>query len=429
MITNERQYRISKAKLGELTEAADSFDVKEATGRVGSGVLAKAELAALESEVEVLSSQIKEYEALKSGAVSLLEAESLEALPTLLIKARIAKGMSQRQLAEAMGLKEQQVQRYESEGYASASLKRLKEMATALELDISQIAEFRPDRRSDRPSDIDVQWELFPVKEMYRRNWLKGFDGSLSAAMAQRVELAKAFVQEAMPRRQPAFLRHKARFGAEMDQYALWAWQCRVLLLARAVGLPTGFSRNSLSDDWFKGLVKLSQEEDGPRRAKHALKEIGVPLIVEPHLPQTYLDGAAFLLPNGDPVVGMTLRYDRLDNFWFVLIHELVHVRDHLRKGKLEDIFDDLESKPDELERKTDQLAGDILIPETEWETALPRYVRTEESIAEFAESLGIHPAIVAGRIRKEADNYVILSDLVGRGEVRKQFPDVPFAQ
>ena len=173
--------------------------------------------------------------------------------------------------------------------------------------------------------------------------------------------------------------------------------------------------------------MNLSREDDGPRHAQNALREIGIPLIVEPHLPQTYLDGAAFLLPSGSPIIGMTFRYDRLDNFWFVLIHELVHIRDHLRKGKLEAIFDDLESEPDELEKNTDKLAGELMIPDEQWETALPRYLRTEETVIDFAQEIGIHPAIVAGRIQKEANNYVILSKLVGRGEVRKQFPNVQF--
>ena len=68
------------------------------------------------------------------------------------------------------------------------------------------------------------------------------------------------------------------------------------------------------------------------------LAHSGIPLVVEPHLPQTYLDGAAFLLPAGRPVIGLTLRYDRLDNFWFVLFHELAHVVKHLRKDRLEAI-------------------------------------------------------------------------------------------
>lgn len=429
MIMNERQYRITKIKLSEFAEAVDSFDMDEATQRTGSPVLAKAEIDALRSEVDALSDQLKEYEALKSGAVSVLKADSLEALPILLMRARIARGLSQRQLAEALGLKEQQIQRYESDRYATASLRKLEEVAKALELGISEIAEFRPTQSHDEPPHSEIQWDLFPVKEMYRRQWFEGFHGSLSAAMSHGVEMARAFVQQAMPRRQPAFLRHKARFGTQMNQYALWAWQCRITLLARDAPPPTSFSRTSLSSDWFRGLMKLSREDDGPRRAKDALWEIGVPLVVEPHLSQTYLDGAAFLLPSGSPIIGMTLRYDRLDNFWFVLIHELVHVRDHLRKGKIEEIFDDLESEPDELEKNTDQAAGGIMIPDDQWETALPRYLRTEESVIDFSQEIGVHPAIVAGRIRKEANNYVILSNLVGRGEVRKQFPDVQFAQ
>ena len=429
MITNERQYGVSKVKLSEFAEAVDSFDMDEATRRTGSPVLAKAEIDALRSEVDALSDQVKEYEALKSGAVTVLEADSLEALPILLIRARIAKGLSQRKLAEALGLKEQQIQRYESDRYATASLRRLEDVAEALELDISEIAEIRPTGNRDKPLHFDIQWALFPVKEMYRRHWFEGFEGSLSAALANRVELTRAFVQQAMPGRRPAFLRHKARFGAEMDQYALWAWQCRVTRLAQDSDPPTRFLQSSLSSDWLRGLVRLSQAADGPRRAQDALREIGIPLVVEPHLPRTYLDGAAFLLPGGIPVIGMTLRYDRLDNFWFVLIHELVHVRDHLRKGRLEDIFDDLDSEPDEMEKETDQLAGDILISDEHWETALPRYLRTQESVIDFAQAFGVHPAIVAGRIRKEADNYVILSNLVGRGELRKHFSDVKFDQ
>jgi HTH-type transcriptional regulator/antitoxin HigA len=141
MITNERQYRISKTQLSRLREVVEAFDLQETAARVGSDVLAKAELEALKSEVEVLSEQIREYEALKSGAVTVLKAATLEELPTILIRARIAQGLSQRRLAEMLGVKEQQVQRYESEQYASASLRRLTQVADALHLNISEVAE------------------------------------------------------------------------------------------------------------------------------------------------------------------------------------------------------------------------------------------------------------------------------------------------
>lgn len=136
MITNERQYKISKAALEKLRQAIKHFDMAEATSALNR-VLAKAQLEALQSESEVISEQLREYESLKAGSVRNLEVGSLSELPGLLIKARIARGLSQRQLAEKMGLKEQQIQRYEAENYASASLRRLIEVSDALGLRVS----------------------------------------------------------------------------------------------------------------------------------------------------------------------------------------------------------------------------------------------------------------------------------------------------
>ena len=142
MITNERQFRITKSQHEKLNEALNGFDLDAATRRIGSRVLAEAELAALKSQASDLSDEIREYEALKSGTMSVLKARSLSELPTILIRARIAKGLSQQALAEKLGLKEQQIQRYEAEGYSSASLRRLGEVADALNLNITGVAEF-----------------------------------------------------------------------------------------------------------------------------------------------------------------------------------------------------------------------------------------------------------------------------------------------
>ncbi|MEA1927119.1 MAG: helix-turn-helix transcriptional regulator [Candidatus Auribacterota bacterium] len=137
MITNDRQYKISRTQLKKLDNAVEAFDMEESENRIKSPILAKAEVDALMSEVGNLESQVREYENLKSGLVTEFRADSMEELPTVLIKARIANGMSQRNLAEAIGIKEQQIQRYESDNYASASLHRLTEVADALSLNIS----------------------------------------------------------------------------------------------------------------------------------------------------------------------------------------------------------------------------------------------------------------------------------------------------
>ena len=105
----------------------------------------------------------------------------------------------------------------------------------------------------------------------------------------------------------------------------------------------------------------------------------------------------------------------------------MVHLDKHLRKGKNEQIFDDLEADPDVLERDADSLACQMLIPE--WEMKLARYKRNEESIINLADELKINPAIIAGRIRREANNYVILNELVGHAQIRKNFPEIDFGR
>jgi HTH-type transcriptional regulator/antitoxin HigA len=429
MITNERQYRITGAQLEKLRRAIDSFDVQATAERVKSYVLAKAELAGLQSEFENLSQQMREYETLKSGTVEILKASTLEELPRILIRARIAKGLSQRQLAEAVGLKEQQIQRYEAEEYASASLRRLYDIANALGLNISEVAEFRGASQQPSGTDADdLPWDQFPVKEMYRRNWFEGFSGSLSAAVANSEELVKEFVEGALNTPVRAAARQRVRSGGIVNWYALLAWQCRIMGEAKKQRPENKYRQSRITPEWLTELVHLSCDEDGPKKAMGYLQHSGIRVVIEPHLPQTHLDGAALLLSDGSPVIGLTLRYDRLDNFWFVLIHELVHVMKHLHRDHFESIFDDLDAEANDIEKEADELAGEILVPQDRWETALARYVRSEDSIRDLANELNVSPTVVAGKIRREADNYTILVDMVGQGEVRKLFPEIQFS-
>lgn len=429
MITNERQYRITSAQLEKLKMAIDTFEIKAATERTKSKILAKAELEALRSEYENLSMQLLEYETLKSGTVEILKAANLEEVPSILIRARIVKGFSQRQLAEAIGLKEQQIQRYEAEEYASANLQRLAEVANALGLHISEVAEFRA--ISQKPLDADkddLAWDQFPIKEMYRRNWFEKFSGSLGEAVANAEELVKEFVKGSLGKPVQAAARQRVRSGGIVNRYALIAWQCRVIALAKKRSLKNKYKQKTITEEWLIKLAHLSCVDNWKKRVIEYLQDAGIRLVIEFHLSNTYLDGAAFLLSDGSPVIGMTLRYDRLDNFWFVLFHELIHIIKHLHKGDIESIFDDLDAKAEDIEQEADEQAGEILVPEDRWNTALVRYLRSKDSILDFANELGIHQAIVAGKIRREANNYMILTDMVGQGEVRKLFPDVYFS-
>jgi len=147
-------------------------------------------------------------------------------------------------------------------------------------------------------------------------------------------------------------------------------------------------------------------------------------LVIERHLPRTKLDGAATLDGDGTPIIGMTIRYDRIDNFWFTLLHELAHIKLHLGDNSEETFIDDLDynSLNNQKEIEADHLASDSLIPREYWETDDAFIFRTPQAVRTLAEKLGINPAIVAGSVRRQSGNYNILSQMIGRGHVRGLF-------
>ena len=129
---------------------------------------------------------------------------------------------------------------------------------------------------------------------------------------------------------------------------------------------------------------------------------------------------------SGRPIVGLTQRYDRLDNFWFVLLHELGHVFLHLFDGLKFDFFDEEDaSDVDSIEAEADKFALDALIPEEAWNECLSRFALSEEAVRIDSDNLGIDPSIIAGRIRRERGDYTILNSLIGKGQVRAQFKEV----
>lgn len=138
MIKNERQYRITKSQ-AEKFERALAQVSGEPTGDLASQpLLRKAQEDALRSQLADLRAQLEEYDALRSGQRSVLQLDSFEELPRALIQARIASGLTQKQLADRLGLKEQQIQQYEASEYASASLARVTEVIRALGLRVRE---------------------------------------------------------------------------------------------------------------------------------------------------------------------------------------------------------------------------------------------------------------------------------------------------
>jgi HTH-type transcriptional regulator / antitoxin HigA len=210
-----------------------------------------------------------------------------------------------------------------------------------------------------------------------------------------------------------------------MDESALRVWQLCVLEKARNSRPSKKYKDLAITDGWLRDLAKLSSFEHGPRLAQEYLHNHGISLVVEPHFDKTYLDGAA-ILDDGWPIVALTLRHDRVDNFWFVLLHECVHIRKHLKANHLF-IADNLDDKTrsSEEEAEADAGAGEALIPEAAWKRSAVRQTHAAEDAIKLALELRVHPAIVAGRVRKETGDWRLLSGLItSAGKVRPHFPE-----
>lgn len=155
MITNERQYRITRKKAADFARAIEEFDVASRERADVHPRLLRAELDGLRSQLADLREELKEYEQLKSADPSTIPVGSFEELADGLIKARIASGLSQRALANRLEIKEQQVQRYEATRYGSASYQRLCEVARALGIMWNQY-DWGRDERQRHPGPMIV---------------------------------------------------------------------------------------------------------------------------------------------------------------------------------------------------------------------------------------------------------------------------------
>lgn len=331
-------------------------------------------------------------------------------------------GLSQADLAKYIGSRSK-VSEVLS-GKRSLTLK----MIRALNLHLGIPAEVLiGDNSPQELEDNEIQWSKFPIFELSKRGWLPSIaDSKDNAHLLMSHLIERAGGHQAIP--QALYKKNNAaRRNARMDPYSLQAWCLHVLSEARENPPNVEYKEGSIDEKFLRFLATLSRLPNGPKRAVEALNEQGVAVVYARHLPKTHLDGAAMMTKEGIPVIGLTLRYDRLDNFWFCLLHEVAHVWKHVSSEN--SIFvDDLslnKSDHDEdwsIEDEADQLAQNSLIPNDAWEASKLPYQATPSKIIAFAQSINVHPAIVAGRVRRETKNYRLLSQFVGSNQVSKHF-------
>ena len=137
MIKNERQYRITQARAEEFRRTIVRSKQDQASRKLHPK-LRQAQADALQSQLQTLERELREYEELKSGRQKVLTYASFDELPKALVQARIARGWTQKELADRLGLDEQKIQDYEATDYQRASLGRIKEVVRALKIEIRE---------------------------------------------------------------------------------------------------------------------------------------------------------------------------------------------------------------------------------------------------------------------------------------------------
>jgi HTH-type transcriptional regulator/antitoxin HigA len=422
MISNERQYKVARSQANKFEEALKNFKELKLIEQGIDPLLIKAQRDALTSQLEDLREEIQQYEVLSAGNITELSATTVAELGKKLIETRIAKRISQKDLANLLGMKEQQIQRYEQERYASASLQRLSEISSALNINFQMELSFgeAPQNSLDAPSK-KFDYSTFPIKVMKQRHWLEPEQLGIKDRKPDLATMFNTFISAALEGAGPALLRQSTRGQAGHDQNALLAWKARIVWKARSYRMKP-FRKERFDDlSWLASFKEFTLDEQGPALAVEYLRKKGIFVTFESHLPKTHLDGAAMLVDQEIPTIALTLRHDRLDNFWFVLLHELGHIIRHRDVGLVAGFFDDDDAKAtDKLEREADEFAKSILLPSEVWLSSLIRFTQSEGQIVAFAKENRLSPAIIAGWIRRERGDFSVFKDLVGHGKVRR---------
>lgn len=243
-----------------------------------------------------------------------------------------------------------------------------------------------------------------PVREMQRRGWIpKTRDVD---ALERHV---RAFCAIEDLDQWAAAIPHAARMSREYKEPnpPLLAWLARARNLARAVGVSGRFSASSLADC----LARLKTLTTDPEEARHVpriLADHGIRFVVVEHLPQTKVDGACLWLDDESPVVVISLRYERMDWFWFTLGHELGHVS--AGDGKTVPNVDaelvgehaDAHGTKQPHEQAADRFAANFLVPTGELDDFIARVrpLYSKERIRLFSKRIGVHPGLVVGQLQ-----------------------------
>jgi HTH-type transcriptional regulator/antitoxin HigA len=339
-------------------------------------------------------------------------------LPGMYIQEEIdARGWSQRDLAFILGIEEAALNKV-IKGKTGISIEMSKALATAFDIDADFFSNLQKsfDLANSAAADPAIARRAslqtkYPAREMIKRGWIKN---SKVEVLEQQLE---RFFRVSNDNVSP--IRHVAKkTNAGDDATPIQeAWLYRVMQIAEKMECKP-FSGRALSEAVLR-LKGLMLDHHDLARVPKVLAECGLRFIIVEGLSGAKIDGVCFWLDATRPVVGMSLRHDRIDNFWFVLWHELAHVMNN--DGKDSPIIDvELEgerasssegAKVSAQEQRANAYAAEKCVPAGDMLsfTARRNDFFSERDVLHFAERLRVHPGIVVGQIHNKTGKFSLL--------------------
>lgn len=323
-----------------------------------------------------------------------------------------ARGWTQRDLADIMGVQQSVVSAL-VKGTKPISLDLARNLSAALgpsaQYWINMDTAYRLNLPAERHGATNARAQLFkkaPVNEMIKRGWIE----SSADVEVLKTRVANFFGEDKIEDIESEPMPYAARQGKESSAKLTppqRAWVRRVKTLGRAVHAAK-FTNDSVAQA-LRMIRPFMASPEEVRRIPRALAECGIRMVVVEHLQQTHIDGVCVWLDESSPVIAISMRYDRLDYFWFTLLHELGHVanRDGLSVLLVPDcdlVGDQATrtSEKSEIEQMADRFAAENLIRPGELDSFIARVkpLFSKVKIHGFALRQEVHPAIVIGQLQ-----------------------------
>lgn len=341
-----------------------------------------------------------------------------------------ARGWSQRDLAFILGVPEQSVSPIMT-GKRNVTPEMAKALGAAFDVSADYFANLQkayemsiakaPDPSVERRARLQA---TYPIREMIKRGWLKETDIELL-----EVQVMRFFRKNTLD--EVPCLAHAAKKADYSETTPeQWAWLYRVNQIASEM-VVAPYSAQKLREA-VSDFQRLTFDPEEIRHVPRALAECGVRFVIVESLPKAKIDGVCFWLDDASPVIGMTMRMDRIDNFWFVLRHEIEHLlRGHGKSQPVSPELVDVDLQPEDAdsepqsaeERQANEAAADFCVPAEQLESFFLRkypYISERDTLA-FAKRIQRHPGIVVGQLQRKMGRY----DWLARHKVKVR----PFLQ